>query len=86
MWSDDGEELSYKGLELAMTALRRFVSEQVEINQSQLHELLRVNTKENREDVVPEFTLCALKDDPTVAEPGWSFLKDGRNTALHGHD
>jgi hypothetical protein len=32
VWSDDGEELSYKGLELTMTALRRFVSEQVEMS------------------------------------------------------
>jgi len=31
IWSDDGEELSYKGLELTMTTLRRFVSDQVEI-------------------------------------------------------
>jgi hypothetical protein len=34
IWSDDGEELSYKGLELTMTVLRRFVSDQVEIAQS----------------------------------------------------
>jgi hypothetical protein len=32
VWSDDGEELNYKGLELIITALQRFVSEQVEIN------------------------------------------------------
>jgi len=86
VWSDNGEELSYKGVELTMTALRRFVSEQVEINQSQLHELLFINPKESREDVVPELTLRALNDDPTVSEPEWSFLKNARNTTLQGHD
>jgi len=69
-----------------MTALRCFVLAQVEVNQSQLHELLLVNPEENREDVVPALTLRALKDDPTISEPGWSFLQDTRNTALHGHD
>jgi hypothetical protein len=86
IWSDDGEELSYKGLELTMTALRKFISHEVEIAQSQLHELLLVNPEENREDVVPALALRTLKDDPTVTKPGWSFLKDPRNTALHGHE
>jgi hypothetical protein len=31
IWSDDGEELSYKAFEVTMTGLRRFVSDQVEI-------------------------------------------------------
>jgi hypothetical protein len=84
--SDDGEELSYKGFDLTMTALRRFVSNKVEIAQSQLHELLLVNPVENREDVVPALALRTLKDDPAASEPGWTFLKDSRNTALHGHD
>jgi hypothetical protein len=86
VWSGDGEELSYKGLELTITALRRFIVDQVEIAQSQLHELLLVNSEESREDVVPALVLRALKDDPTINEPGWSFLNDARNTALHGHD
>ena len=86
IWSDDGEELSYKGLKLTITTLRRFISNQVKIAQSQLHELLLVNPEENREDVVPALVLRTLKDDPVASEPGWSFLKDSRNTALHGHD
>ena len=80
------KSLATNGEELTMTTLQRFVSEQVEINQSQLHELLLVNSEENKEDVVLELTLRALKDDPTVSEPGWSFLKGARNTALHGLD
>jgi hypothetical protein len=86
IWSDDGEELKYKGLEMTMTTFRRFVSHQVEIAQSQLHELLLVNPEENREDVVPTLALRDLKDDPTVSEAGWSFLKDSRNVALQGYD
>jgi hypothetical protein len=51
-----------------------------------LHELLLVNPEENREDVVPTLALRNLKDDPTVSEAGWSFLKDSRNVALQGYD
>jgi len=45
-----------------------------------------VNPEESREDVVPTLVLRSLKDDPSANEPGWSFLKDSRNTALHGLD
>jgi hypothetical protein len=45
-----------------------------------------INPEESREDVVPCLALRTLKDDPTASEPGWSFLKDSRNTALHGHE
>ena len=86
IWSDDGEELSYKGLELTMTGLRRFIFNQVNIIQSQLHELLLVNPEEDRADIVPTLVLRAIKDDPTTSDPGWSFIKDSRNTALHGHE
>ncbi len=86
IWSDDGEELSYRALELTMTSLRRFIADQVESAQGQLQELLLVNPEERREDVVPALALRTLKDDPTASEPGWSFVKDPRNTALHKHD
>lgn len=86
IWLDDGEELSYKALELTMTSLRRFVSNQVETAQGQLQELLLVNPEESRERVVPALALRTLKDDPTASEPGWSFVEDPRNTALHKHD
>ena len=69
-----------------MTVLRKFISHKVEIAQGQLHELLLVNPEENWEDIVPALALCTLKDDPTITEPGWSFLKDPCNTALHGHE
>jgi hypothetical protein len=86
IWSDDGEDLTYKGLELRMTALKRFVAHGVEMCQTQLHELLLVNPEEDREDVVPALNLRALKDDPTASQPGWSFLKDSRNIYLHGRE
>jgi hypothetical protein len=45
-----------------------------------------VNLEERREDVVLALALHTLKDNPTASEPGWSFVKDSRNTALHKHD
>jgi hypothetical protein len=70
VWSDDGEELSYKGLELTMTSLRRFVSDQVEIAQSQIYELLLVNPEESREDVVPALAHALLKTTLRLASQG----------------
>jgi hypothetical protein len=69
-----------------MIVLRKFISHEVEIAQGQLYEFLLVNPEENREDVIPALALRTLKDDPTVTKPGWSFLKDPCNTALHGHE
>jgi hypothetical protein len=54
--------------------------------QSQLHKLLLVHPDEAREAVIPTISLRSLKDDPTISQPGWSFLKDPRNTMLQGHE
>jgi hypothetical protein len=86
IWSDDGEELRYKGFEITMTGLKRFVSQQVTIAQNQLHEILLINQVEDREAVVPVLNVRMLKDDPTIDQPGWSFLQDPRNTDLLGHE
>ena len=69
-----------------MTAFKRFVSQQVELAQSQLHELLLINQEETREDVMPKMCLRSLQDDPTISTPGWNFIKDPRNTTLHNHE
>jgi transposase len=34
IWSNNGDELSYKGFELTMTILKKFISHKVEIIQS----------------------------------------------------
>lgn len=38
-WSDDGQRISYKTLELSMNGLRWFLRDQVEAAQNQLHGL-----------------------------------------------
>jgi hypothetical protein len=85
-WTDDGERLSYKSLELSMTDLRQFLAAQTAAAQSLLEELLRVRPDENRDDVVPRINLTRLKDDPSNNKPGWCFLDDPRNDHLHGYD
>lgn len=86
IWSDDGQELSYKGFQVTMTGLKQFVTKEVTIAQAQLHEILLINPEEDREAVAPTFNLRMLYDDPSIDIPGWSFLDDQRNTALHGHE
>lgn len=86
IWSDDDEELKYKGLTLTMTALRQFIASQVKTCQDQLHALFLINPEEERINVVPVLALRAFEDDATINTPGWSFLQDPRNVALHGHE
>jgi hypothetical protein len=59
-----------------ITAFKRFVSQQVEMAQAQLHELLLINQEEARKAVVLEMNLRSLKNDPTINTLGWSFIKD----------
>jgi hypothetical protein len=81
-WSDDGQRLSYKSLDLDMQALRWFMRDQVELGQCLLEQLLLIQPGEARDRVVPEINLRELRDDPTIKEAGWSFLKDERNNPL----
>jgi hypothetical protein len=73
-WSDNGQHLSYRGLELSKTQFGRFVQHQIKQLQAQLEELLLVSNVN-----VPPLDLQALKDNPGICTPGWSFLKDPRN-------
>jgi hypothetical protein len=86
IWTDDGEQLTYKDFEVTMANFKTFVARQVNLTQQQLHELLLVHEDEGRESTVPEFNLRSLKDDPTISEPGWNFLKHKGNLALHGYE
>jgi hypothetical protein len=86
IWSDDGEELGYKGLELSMRGLRDFVSQQVKMVEAQLHGLLYAHGDKDAAASLPSLNLDDLKDNPAVSTPGWSFLRDPRNTALQGYD
>jgi hypothetical protein len=86
MWSDDGEQLSYRTLELTMNGLRWFLRNQVELAQDLLHDLLLLPAGEAdmRQQYVPYLQLSALKDDPTVREPRHSFLCEPRNQQILG--
>ena len=86
VWSDDGEHLSYAGLELEMAQLKLFVEQQIGLCQLQLEGLLLIHADEIQEDVVPPVNLRAIKDNPSVEATGWSFLQDERNRHLHGHE
>ncbi len=82
IWSDDGENLKYKDLDMEMDAFRGFALQQVKSAQNELRDLLLVNPKG---DVItmPEISLQALRDNPSIGTPSWSFVKDLRNeTAL----
>jgi hypothetical protein len=70
IWSDDGQDLEYKGLALNMTQLKRFLALQVEAVQEQLRELLLVHPEEERAAIVPPLNLRSLKDDPSKDQPG----------------
>jgi hypothetical protein len=86
VWSDDGQELEYKGLKFSIAALKQFVRQQVNLAQDQLQQLLLIHAEEAREEVVPILRLHDLKDDPSLSRLGQSFLTDPRNVALQGYD
>lgn len=86
VWSDDGQELEYKGLQLRMTSLKHFVCQQVDQAQYQLQQLLLIHAEEVQEDVVPILQLQDIRDDPSLSRPRQSFLTDLRNQALQGYD
>jgi hypothetical protein len=69
-----------------MSQLRYFIRFQLNRAQGQLEEILLVHPTETREQVVPPIALKDLKDNPAIIEPGWNFLQDPRNTALHGYE
>jgi hypothetical protein len=51
IWSDGGQKLNYKDLELKMLGLKQFARQQVECAQDQLQQLLLIHAEEVREDV-----------------------------------
>jgi hypothetical protein len=87
-WSDDGEKLSYKGLELTMNSLRWAVRDQITEAQMQLNQLLLLPDAESDTvaRLVPAVKLASLKDDPGVFTAGHSFLTDPRNQGVLGNN
>jgi hypothetical protein len=63
-WSDDNQTLSYKELQLSMSAFRQFVAKQVQLAQMQLEGLFLSHEDKIREIIVPRVALHELRDDP----------------------
>jgi hypothetical protein len=85
-WSDDGQKLCYKSLELTMNGLRWFLRDQVHEAQRTLHGLLLIPKIDQDRHVehLPQIHLNSLKDDPTVHHANYSFLQDRRNEQILG--
>ncbi|KAL5370792.1 hypothetical protein DPSP01_014664 [Paraphaeosphaeria sporulosa] len=85
-WSDDGQMLCYKSLELIMNGLRWFLRDQVHEAQRTLHGLLLIPKidRDRHVDNLPQIHLNSLKDDPTVHHANHSFLQDRRNERILG--
>ncbi|KAF2993360.1 hypothetical protein E8E13_001896 [Curvularia kusanoi] len=83
-WSNDGQKLTYKSLELSLHSLRWAIRDQLTAAQEQLNRLLMLPDAEPdaRARLVPAVDLTRLKDDPGVSAAGHSFLLDPRNRAL----
>ena len=80
-WSDDGQKLTYKAMELTLNGLRWAVRDQISLAQEQLSQLLLLPDSEpdTRARLVPKVTLAQLKDDPGVFTADHCFLQDPRN-------
>jgi len=89
IWSDDGEQVTYKELELTMSGLRSFLSAEIHETLAELRDLTFSSDPAVVAGTVPTlrpFDLNILKDNPSNRQPGWNFLKDPRNPSLHGHE
>ncbi|KAM0689937.1 hypothetical protein Q7P36_008703 [Cladosporium allicinum] len=75
-WSEDGQTIKYRDIELQIPVFKRFVLQQVQSAQQSLEALFILRTDESRAEIVPRITLHQIRDDPTNVTPGWSFLKD----------
>lgn len=83
-WSDDGQSVSFRDVDLDIPQLRWFLRDQVETAQKTLEKLLLMFPQQGdrREKIVPALDIHALKDDFSINTPGWSFLQDPRNHQL----
>lgn len=78
-WSEDQQQLSYKGLEMTIESFRRFVQIEIEKAQQSLEILFLLYEEESRESVIPPIPLSQLRDDPSESRLGWNFLQDAHN-------
>jgi len=78
-WSEDSLTLTYRGFEVSLSMLQEIVRCYIKRAQTQLEELLLIHHDEEREDVVPAFSLRYIHDNPANTTKAWNFLKDERN-------
>ena len=78
-WSDAGQTVFYKDVELRIHRFQEFIIMQIERVQSLLADLFMLAPDEAREDVIPLVFLHRIRNKPTVTEVGWSFLQDDCN-------
>ena len=80
-WTDDGQNISYKGVQLNMNHLKWFLRDQMTTAYEQLAELLLLPDCEDDTwaRFVPRPALSRLQDDPNRNGAGESFLDDPAN-------
>ena len=80
-WTDDGQNISYKGVQLNMNHLKWFLRDQMTTAYEQLAELLFLPDCEDDTwaRFVPRPALSRLQDDPNRNGAGESFLDDPAN-------
>ncbi|EED11948.1 hypothetical protein TSTA_000260 [Talaromyces stipitatus ATCC 10500] len=73
-WSEDQEQLTYKGLDMTMASFRHFIQIEIQQAQQSLKRLFLLHDEEAWEDIIPTIPLSQLKDNPTEICCGWNFL------------
>jgi hypothetical protein len=80
-WSDDGQDVSYKGVQLNMNHLKWFLQDQTRFASEQLSELLLLPDCEDDTwaRFIPKPALSRTQDDPNRIRARESFLDDPTN-------
>ena len=69
-WSEDGQTINYREIELQIPVFKRFAMEQVHATQQSLEALFLLDADESRAEVIPRLALDRLRDDPTNVTRG----------------
>lgn len=70
-WSDDGQTIKYRDIELQKPVFKRFV-------------LQHLGMDENRAEILPRIALHKIRDDPTNVAPGSGVMQTQSLLAIHG--
>lgn len=75
-----GETLVYRGIEFSMDSFRAWVHGLAgDCRQTLVEEVMQVSTSQERMGELPAIRWDRMRDNPSVTEPGWFFIKDPRN-------